>query len=205
MNRFTGTKEIIFDTFIEMISQLGYENVSIRDIAEKVGIKASSIYNHFDSKEQLLTSTYDYYWERLFENRKPADMMKKLIEEAGAEEIIDAFSFTFESEDQKKYIRMILISKIIFMRLFQDPAAYAMFAEAGLNNAEYTIGVLKHGIEKGRIDPDFDIVTFADHLRDSITIMGIKALANPSYILGQLEQENRIKALLARLLSTAMK
>jgi len=198
-------KEQIFDTFVEMISKLGYENVSMRDIADKVGIKVASIYYHFETKAKILEYTYDYYSKRQYDNRKPLDAVKKVIETGSAEEIVSAFLYTFVTEDMKKYVRMILITKIVYMRLFQDPAAYAMFEKAGLNNAEYTIGVLKHGIEKGRIDPDFDIVTFADHLRDSITIMGIKALANPSYILGQLEQENRIKALLARLLSTAMK
>jgi AcrR family transcriptional regulator len=37
-----------------MFSNLGYAEVSIRDIAAEVGIKPASIYNHFESKEALL-------------------------------------------------------------------------------------------------------------------------------------------------------
>ena len=204
MNELSGTKELIFDVFVEMTSRLGYENVSMRDIADKVGIKAASIYNHFETKAKILEEVYNYYSIHQYENRKPVDMMKKLIETAGPEEMIRAFTYTFETEDQKKYVRMILITKIIYMRLFQDPAANAMFAESNKNNAEYVISILKHGIEAGRVESGFDIETFADILIGSMTVMGIKAFSSPAYAVSQLEQENHILALLARLLSSAL-
>ena len=205
MDELSGTKENIFDTFIEMTSSLGYENVSMRDIAEKVGIKVASIYNHFESKERILECVYDYYEERQYDNRKSADEMKKMIETAGVDELLRTFFFTFVSEDQKKYVRMVLITKIIYMRLFQDPIANAMFTRNNLNNAEYVTGVMKHGIEIGRLDSSFDIETFADVLIGSMIIMGIKAFSGADYKVGQLDQEERILALLARLLATALK
>jgi hypothetical protein len=91
------------------------------------------------------------------------------------------------------------------MRLFQDSTANTIFADNNINNAEYVIDILKHGIAIGRIAPDFDVETFADVLIGSMTIMGIKAFSGRDYVVGQLEQEKRILALLARLLSTALK
>jgi len=205
MSELSGTKEIIFDTFIEMTSTLGYENVSIRDIAKKVGINSASMYYHFESKLKMLESVYDYYSKHLYENRKPVEEMKKIIETADADEILRSFVYTFVTDDQKKYVRMILITKIVYTRLFQDPVANAMFAESNRNNAEYVISVLKHGIEVGRIDPHFDTETFADVLIGSMIIMGIKSFASPDYMVGQLDQENRILAMYARLLSAVLK
>jgi len=205
MGKSSTTKEQIFDVFIEMASTFGYENVTTRDIAKKIGINAASIYYHFKSKEMILAYAYDYYLMYQYDNRKPVDVMKKLIETASAEEIVSTFFYTFVTEDQKKYVRMILITKIIYMRLFQDSTANTIFADNNINNAEYVIDILKHGIDIGRIAPDFDVETFADVLIGSMTIMGIKAFSGRDYVVGQLEQEKRILALLARLLSSALK
>ena len=204
MIELTETKERIFDVFVEMASTLGYENVTTRDIAKKIGINAASIYYHFESKDKILEYAYDYYSEYQYDNRKPIDEMKKIIEAASAAEIVSKFFYTFETEDKKRYVRMILITKIIYMRLFQDQIANTMFADSNTNNAEYVTSLLKYGVEIGRIDPEFDIHTFADVLIGAMTIMGIKAFADRAYAVGQLEQEKRILALLARMLSTAL-
>ena len=204
MIEISETKENIFDAFVELASTLGYENVTTRDIARKIGINAASIYYHFESKEKILEYAYDYYSMYQYENRNPVPMMKKLIETASAEEIVANFRYTFMSEDQKKYTRMVLITKIIYMRLFQDPIANALFAESNANSAEYIISIIEHGIDIGRISPDFDIATFADVLVGSVIIMGIKAFSSESYVVAQLEQEQRILRLLSQLLSTAL-
>ena len=39
-----------------MKSKKGYDSVSIRTIASNVGIKESSIYNHYSSKKEILMS-----------------------------------------------------------------------------------------------------------------------------------------------------
>ena len=205
MSEFTETKERIFDAFIEMISALGYENVTIRDIAKRVGINAATIYYHYESKDKILEHVYEYFTRHYFDNRIPVGEMKELIETATAKEMIAAIVRNYLSEDQKKYVRMILITKIIYMRLFQDPVANAMFLENNKNDAEYVINVMKHGVDVGRINPAFDVETFADILIGSMVIMGIKAFADTAYKVGQLDQENRLMAMLEILLSTALK
>ena len=204
MNELAETKEKIFDTFIELTSAHGYENVPTRDIAKRIGINAASIYYHYKSKEEILEHVYAYYAEYQYENRRPAGEMKKIIETESAGDIIQALHYTFVTDDPKKYVRMILITKIIYMRLFQDPRANAMFAESNANNIEYVVSILKHGVEIGRIDPEFDLATFADMLTGAMTIMGIKAFSDKNYTVGQLDQEKNIEAMLARLLSNAM-
>jgi len=204
LSELSGTKEHIFDIFVKMTSSLGYENVSMRDIAEKVGIQVASIYNHFESKGKILDFTYDYYMKHLYDNRKPVDEIKKLVETASAEEILNTLDYTFETDDQKKYERMILITKIIYMRLFQDPAAKAIFAENDRNSADYVTAILKYGVNIGRIDPNFDIEIFTEVFIGAKEIMGIRAFADAAYVTGQIDKEPRILSLFVRLLSASL-
>lgn len=48
------TKELIYKNAIELFSTHGYQNLGMRDLAKASGIKASSIYNHYKSKEDIL-------------------------------------------------------------------------------------------------------------------------------------------------------
>lgn len=61
-----NTKEKIFETALDLFSKKGYDSVSLREIAEEVGIKKSSIYSHYKSKEAILMDIFDYF-RNLFE------------------------------------------------------------------------------------------------------------------------------------------
>ena len=61
-----NTKEKIFDVSLDLFSKKGYDSVSLREIAEEVGIKKSSIYSHYPSKEAILISIFEYFTD-LFE------------------------------------------------------------------------------------------------------------------------------------------
>ena len=73
-----NTKEKIFDVALDLFSKKGYDSVSLREIAEEVGIKKSSIYSHYSSKEAILMDIFDYL-TNLFEydellNNKELDL-----------------------------------------------------------------------------------------------------------------------------------
>lgn len=60
-----NTKELIFTKSIELFAQKSYNGTSIRNICKEVGIKESSFYNHFESKNQLLESIFDFFNKQL--------------------------------------------------------------------------------------------------------------------------------------------
>ena len=66
-----NTKERIFEVSIDLFSQNGYDGVSIRQIAKEVGIKESSIYNHYQSKELILESILSYYINEMLKEEAP--------------------------------------------------------------------------------------------------------------------------------------
>ena len=53
------TKERILEAAAELFARRGFPGVSIRDITRTVGIKESSLYNHFRHKEALLEAVLD--------------------------------------------------------------------------------------------------------------------------------------------------
>lgn len=55
-----STKDVIFENAVLLFSQKGYHGTSMRDIARKVGIKESSLYNHYAGKGAILQAVLDY-------------------------------------------------------------------------------------------------------------------------------------------------
>lgn len=50
----TQRQSEIADHAMQLFAQHGYEATSVRDVAEAVGMRASSLYNHFASKHQIM-------------------------------------------------------------------------------------------------------------------------------------------------------
>ena len=55
-----NTKEKIFDVSLDLFSKKGYDSVSLNEIADGVGIKKSSIYSHYPSKEAILMDIFEH-------------------------------------------------------------------------------------------------------------------------------------------------
>ncbi len=125
-----NTKEKIFDVSLDLFSKKGYDSVSLREIAEEVGIKKSSIYSHYSSKEAILMDIFDYltnlleYDELL--NSKDLDLNadnEMLLENPerfyhkGSEAIKEMFS-------QEKNLK---IWKLIFIQMHHNDAIREFF------------------------------------------------------------------------------
>ena len=52
------TRQRILESAYELFVEKGYQGSSMRDIAAKAGIKAGSIYNHFEGKEQIFEAVF---------------------------------------------------------------------------------------------------------------------------------------------------
>ncbi len=60
-----STKERLFEVALDLFAQKGFDAVSMREIAEAVGIKKASLYSHFSSKDDLLEKIFEYPMARL--------------------------------------------------------------------------------------------------------------------------------------------
>ena len=64
-----STKERILDEALTLFAQNGYDGTGVEQIAEKVGIKAPSLYKHFRGKEDILKTlieTSEKHYEERF-------------------------------------------------------------------------------------------------------------------------------------------
>lgn len=108
----TDNKQKIFDISIDLFSRFGYNGVSIRQIASKVGIKESSIYNHYNSKEAILDSILNYYIERMLAQDIPLDDASANLD-VGFDHFyqmgLNAFAMQLQDEKMSKITRIILI------------------------------------------------------------------------------------------------
>ena len=55
------TKELIQEAALDLFSRKGFDSSSVRDIAAQIGIKDSSLYFHFKSKQAILDSLMDRF------------------------------------------------------------------------------------------------------------------------------------------------
>jgi TetR/AcrR family transcriptional regulator, tetracycline repressor protein len=58
-------RDLICEVAIETIEQVGLDAVSMRMLARTLGVKASSLYHHFGSKEQLMTGVAEFLYHKL--------------------------------------------------------------------------------------------------------------------------------------------
>ena len=66
-----NNRDKIFDVSVDLFSKYGYDAVSIRRIAGEVGIKESSIYNHYKCKESILDAILEYYISKMTSDEIP--------------------------------------------------------------------------------------------------------------------------------------
>ncbi|PMU45773.1 TetR family transcriptional regulator, partial [Pseudomonas sp. GP01-A3] len=48
------TKQLIRDTFVELIEEKGFESISVRDITMKAGLNRGTFYLHYQDKYDLM-------------------------------------------------------------------------------------------------------------------------------------------------------
>lgn len=112
----TQTKDKIFDTALDLFSKKGYDSVSVRTIASEVGIKESSIYNHYSSKKDILMSILNYFEEYFKGNPLDDENIRKLLEE-NPEEFYHQGSEMFKQQIFEE--KILKIMKLIFVQMYQ--------------------------------------------------------------------------------------
>lgn len=112
----TQTKDKIFDTALDLFSKKGYDSVSVRTIASEVGIKESSIYNHYSSKKDILMSILNYFEEYFKGNPLDDGNIRRLLEE-NPEEFYHQGSEMFKQQIFEE--KILKIMKLIFVQMYQ--------------------------------------------------------------------------------------
>lgn len=135
------TKERIIEEALTLFSRQGYKGTSVKQIAEAVGIKDSSLYKHFRSKKEIFDTIIKqvsiHIMEKTVELGLPEEKdSRKAAKVYGSfdEEGVLALSkriFLFYLTDS--YISRFW--KMATMEQFRDPKVYQAYREIFLNNS----------------------------------------------------------------------
>lgn len=127
-----NTREKIFNVSVDLFSRYGYDRVSIRQIAKEVGIKESSIYNHFKSKELIMDSILDYYITKMLSEDIPLMQASSNLD-IGFDYFYEMGLNAFASQLKDK--RMSKITRIILIESYHNEKMKVFLKERILNDA----------------------------------------------------------------------
>ena len=150
------TKQRILDEALTLFSEKGYANVFVGEIAERVGIKAPSLYKHYKSKKAIFDAIIDEMNGRFAEQAKAMNINgtnaaadAKTYENMSEEHLLvlgrQFFLYFLHDDYNKRFRKMLTIEQFnnkeladIYTKIYvDDPLSYqsmllGMVAAAGL-------------------------------------------------------------------------
>lgn len=116
-----NTKEAILYEALKLFSDKGYDGVSVRDIAGQVGIKQSSLYKHYTSKQDIFDSLVKTMQTRFMDSEicsLPCGELKEIAREYATvgNEILkkisaEIFHFYLKDPYASQYRKLLSIEK----------------------------------------------------------------------------------------------
>ena len=108
-------QDILFKT-LELASRLGLRSLSLSDIAKECGISKSTLYSHFESKEDLIERLYLFLREKAKErNNIPPVDYNALFNGKTLKEILrtvtSSYSSMVQDKDLNAFYRVVLSEK----------------------------------------------------------------------------------------------
>jgi len=104
------TREKILMTAARMFSERGYDRVTVREIANAIGINSGSLYNHFASKDEILKSLYSYYLEQHRKGYPDLGELLRLAETDPPHEVLMKAEFHFDDGIRELMSQIVVIA-----------------------------------------------------------------------------------------------
>ena len=144
-----STRDKIFNEATKLFSQQGYYAVSIRNIAKEVGIKQSSIYNHFGSKEEILDQILTEFNDELSSREFPEELFAQLIRENSPEEVFRISSERYIQywQDEERARRWFVVS----MEQYRNKKAAQIIIDETDRNLEGLSKIFQLLMKEGKI------------------------------------------------------
>ncbi len=135
-----NTKEKILDAALELFSVDGFDGVSVKQISEKVGIRDSSLYKHFRSKQAIFDTLMSEMNRRFEETvtmyNLPQGEIAEIAKEYGRNDLhwlkkaCEAVFLFFLKEPRASKFR-----KLLMIEQYKNPAVAETFRSSFTDNA----------------------------------------------------------------------
>ena len=157
------TKQRILEKSLELFASKGYDAVSVGEIAEAVGIRAPSLYNHFPGKQAIFdaivestAAQYEADTDRIDIHVQDVGQdipaFTEITEDALFEKVRQIFSYSLHNETISRFRRMMTIEQ------FRSPELAALYSRRYVDRVlAYHAGIFRALMASGEIaaeDPD---------------------------------------------------
>lgn len=117
-----NTKQRILDEALTLFSEKGYANVFVNDIAERVGIKAPSLYKHYKNKQAIfdaiideMSSKFEHQAQALSINGTDPDADAEIYRSMDEDHLIklgnDLFAYFLHDSYTKRFRKMLTLEQ----------------------------------------------------------------------------------------------
>lgn len=168
------TKIKILEVSLELFSKQGFKGTTIRQIANEVGIKGASIYNHFGGKEEILEAIFSIY--------RPRSFRENLINNTYVEQIKenpDNFITVFDNEIINGYKidkHWSKLYKLIIMEMFQNKTIEIIMKKNILQDAKNAFKHFFDELKKYELIKDIDTLFLANEFLNLLISSNIEIL-----------------------------
>lgn len=171
MRQIQKTKDIIFDTAVQMFSEQGYDNVSTREIARAAEVNESTAYYYYKSKEAFLDEILSIFQRKLERYLITKDKVEQYLKTDTPRELLRRFLPHFKDAEAVFMLRAI---RIVLMQQYTNPKAKKIVMDYLMEKATESVkGALDILIERGMI-PTFDTEPVSIIWCDFLYSQGVK-------------------------------
>ena len=146
-------KQLILKTALKLFNEEGIENVSLRNIADRIEYSPGTIYSYFKDKGEIIHAIHNEGFEMLYAQQKALDDISNPIEKLYKMGEI-YMKFAMENPD---YYDLMFIAKGVAAKIFEKKEW-----DAGQRSYDYLRDTVAKCIEEGyMIKTDTDSAAFA--------------------------------------------
>ncbi len=140
-----NTRIDLIDSAAELFQQKGFEETSIDDICEKVGVSHGLFYYYFDSKEEVIEAITENMVDEI------EGKLKEIVEDEDLkadEKFLEFMKISFQKKKGKPYIYSFF-SEEKNLKIYQH-----LYAESVEMMTPYLTNIVQQGIEEGIFDTE---------------------------------------------------
>lgn len=173
------TRQKILDKALELFAAQGYNSVSVGEIAQAVGIKAPSLYNHFPGKQAIFdaivestaaqyeadTDKINIHVQNVVQD---IPVFTEITEDALFEKVRQIFEYSLHNEAISRFRRMMVREQ------FRSPELAALYSRRYVDRIlEYHAGIFRALIAAGEIQAEDSDTLAMMYVAPVLTLIGV--------------------------------
>lgn len=155
-----ATRERVLEAARDLFNDVGYEETTIRAIAERAGVSVGSVFTTFASKAEVLSHVMTHRLDELYAE---FDRVIPFLRGSTADRLCSIFAIHYEFETRRA--KLFLAHIAASYNPNNDPGVTPYGRNPRLT--QMLLDVLEDGQRKGEVRPDLDLALIVDTLKAS--------------------------------------